>query len=95
MRNHYRKPRRRNTSERVVIEQGGRGATYHHKTGFSVYKLGWYPPHSVLAGQQSRMFLDHVDTLEEALQKFPTAEVLPGTSYQPPDLSHLPDDTDY
>lgn len=95
MRNSYRKPRRRNTRERIVIEQGGKGATYHHTTGFSIYKLDWYPPHSVLAGQQRRTFLDHVETVEEALEKFPTAEVIPGTTYQPPFLNHLPDGPDY
>lgn len=90
-----RRPPRRNTSARFVIEQGGRGATYRHTEGYTVYKLDFYPANSVLSGQQRRTFIDRYKTLEEALQAYPQAEPVPGTTYQPPDLSHLPDDTDY
>ena len=69
--------------------------TYHKTTGFTVYGLGTYPRSSVLAGQQRRTFLDSFATLEEAQAKFPNAKLVPGTTYQAPDLSHLPDDGDY
>lgn len=78
-----------------VIEQGGRGMTYCHLTGFTVYELGTYPRGSVLAGQQSRRWLDHFDTLIEAQAAYPKAVLIGGTSYTAPNLSHLPDDSDY
>jgi hypothetical protein len=77
-----------------TIEPGGRGATYRRVAGFTVYGHGTYPRHSVLAGQPLRRFEDHFDTLEEARAKFPTARLIPGTTYAPADLSHLPDDGD-
>ena len=79
--------------ERYVIEQGGRGMTYLHRDGFTVYGLGVYPGWSVLAGQQRRRWLDRFDTLEEAQAKYPTAELIGGTSYCPPVLDHLPDNS--
>jgi len=78
----------------TVIEPGGRGATYHHATGFSVYRLDTYPRTSVLAGQQRRVFVDHYQTLAEAQAANPGARLLAGTSYQAPSLHHLSDDGD-
>lgn len=83
------------TKSRKVIEHGGRGMTYRRTTGFTVYELSVYPRSSVLAGQQCRKFLDFYDTLEEAKKAHPDAKLIPGTSYQAPDLSHLPDGPDY
>ena len=60
-RNHSRG--RRNQTERFTIEPGGRGATYHHTEGFTLYKLDWYPRGSVLEGQQRRTFVDRYKTL--------------------------------
>lgn len=85
---------RRPAADRFVIERGGRGMTYRHADGFTVYQLGTYPRGSVLAGQQSRRFVNRFDTLEAARAAHPTAQLLAGTSYQTPDLSHLPDDED-
>lgn len=85
---------RRDKTEQV-IEQGGRGATYCDHEGFTVYELGTYPRSSVLAGQQSRRWMDHFTTLEEAQKAYPKAHLIGGTSYAPPSLNHLPDDEDY
>lgn len=82
-------------SDYYVIEPGGRGATYRHTTGYTVYKMGVYPRHSVLAGQVSRTWMDRFETVDEAKAKYPTAELIAGTSYSPPYLGHLPDDGDY
>jgi len=75
-----------------VIESGGRGMTYRRDDGFTVYRLDVHPSSSVLAGQQRRTFIDHFDTLADAQRAHPTALAIVGTSYQPPDLSHLPDE---
>ena len=62
---------------------------------WTIYSLGVYPSHSVLAGQQKRTFIDSFETLEQAKEQYPTAIVNSnGTSYRAPDLSHLPDDGD-
>jgi len=77
-----------------VIEQASRGATYQHdENTFTVYELGVYPRSSVLAGQQSRTFLDSFNSLAEAQKVYPDAEFTPGqSSYREPYLGHLPDD---
>jgi len=81
-------------SARLVIEPGGRGMTYRHTDGYTVYALDTYPRHSVLAGQQRRTFVDRYDTLAAAQAAHPTATLIAGTSYQPPSLDHLSDDGD-
>jgi hypothetical protein len=54
--------------------------------------FGWdeYPPHSVLAGQPRRNWLDSFETLELAQAKYPHAQ--PSNAYTDPQvsLSHLP-----
>lgn len=77
----------------IRIEFPSRGATYC-KREFGVYQYDEHPRGSVLEGQTRRRFLDSFDTLEEAKAKYPDAKQS-GCGYQPPDLSHLPDDTDY
>jgi len=77
-----------------TIEPGGRGATYAHADGFTVYGHGVYGRYSVLAGQDLRRFEGHFPTLEAAKAAFPKATVIEGTSYTPVSLSHLPDDED-
>lgn len=77
-----------------TIEEASHGETYRNAKGtFTVYQIGTYSRSSVLAGQQSRRFLDTYDSLEAAQAAHPTAEVQ-GSSYQPPSLGHLPDDGD-
>lgn len=76
-----------------TIEQGSRGATYQNGADtFTVYEIGTYPRHSVLAGQESRRFIDSYDSLEAAKAAHPTAEPIDGSTYREPALSHLPDD---
>lgn len=83
------------SSERLTIEPQ-RGATYSRNC-FAVYKLGVYPRSSVLAGRQSRKFVEGgFATIEEAQAKYPNA--MPRhSSFIPTDemVRHLPDDTDY
>lgn len=78
----------------VRIEYPSQGATYT-RWQYGVYEYGVYPRHSVLAGQQQRVFLDSYDTLEEAQRAYPNAQIASDTGYTPPSLEHLPDDGDY
>lgn len=73
-----------------TIERG-RGATYNSGK-WTVYQHGTYPRHSVLAGQPQRIWVESYDSLGEAQKAFPGATVIEGTTYQPPNLSHLTDD---
>ncbi len=73
-----------------TIERG-RGATYHNND-FVVYQHDVYPRNSVLAGQHRRTWKESYTTLEEAKTAWPTAKVIAGTTYAPPDLSHLPEE---
>lgn len=81
--------------ERFTIEMG-RGATYCNGR-WTVYRHTTYPRHSVLAGQPCRTFIDSYDSLELARAAYPQARVLDngGTTYMPPDLTHLSDREDY
>lgn len=85
-----------------TIEHASHGATYAHAEGtYTVYEISTYPRSSVLAGQQRRVFLDSFSegtpeqNLAAARKAYPNAELISGTTYREPDLSHLPDDTDY
>lgn len=78
-----------------TIEQGSRGATYQNDMDtWTVYEIGTYPRSSVLAGQQSRTWLDEFKSLEEAKAAYPDAELINGTTYREPSLNHLPDEGD-
>jgi len=85
----------RRTKEDVRIEYPSRGATYSRPV-YGVYRYGVYPRHSVLAGQESRTFLDSFPTLEEAKTAYPGAYVAAGCGYRDIDtmVAHLPDDGD-
>jgi hypothetical protein len=78
---------------RMTIELG-RGATYSNRR-YTVYRLDRYPRGSVLQGQQRRTWVNQFHTIEAAQAAYPTAEIIAGTTYQEPYLSHLPEDDDY
>jgi len=81
------------TKQDLTIELG-RGATYvSHE--FMVYEHSTYERTSVLAGQPKRVYLNSFETVEEAQKAYPTAQVINGSTYAPPNLSHLRDDEDY
>lgn len=86
----------KSTNDRLVIEQGSRGATYQNDMNtYTVYAIGRYGRGSVLAGQQRRQWMDEFKSLEEAQKAYPTAKFTPNqSSYQEPNLSHLPADGD-
>ena len=71
----------------------GRGATYESDE-YTVYRHGEYPKYSVLAGQPKRTFVDSFETLAEAVEKYPDAEVLDdgGSTYVEMNLNYLPDE---
>jgi hypothetical protein len=80
--------------KRKVIEFPSVGATYNRQE-YGVYEYDTYPEYSVLAGQTRRSFIESFPTLKKARYFHPDAEWLRVPGYEPPDLSHLPDDTDY
>ena len=86
-----------NATKRKTIEFASHGATYRNRAGYSVYEHSEYPRSSVLAGQPCRRFVQRFETLDAAQRAHPDATFLGHegqTTYQPPDLSHLPDDGD-
>jgi len=50
------------------------------QVGYAVYGHGTYKHSSVLAGQARRSFQDAFDSVEEALQEYPEAEVRGGST---------------
>ncbi len=52
----------------MTIENGKYG-------GYSVYKFGIYNRNSVLAGQTFKQFIDNFDSIEEAQDAFPEADL--------------------
>ena len=88
-----RQPVRREAPEDIRIEYPSAGATYSRNV-YGVYKYGTYGRGSVLAGQQSRQFLATYETLEEATEAYPGAQLC-GCGYQEPYLNHLSEDSDY
>lgn len=75
------------------IEYPSVGATYR-RAEYGVYEYDTYPESSVLAGQERRTFIASYETLEEAQEEHPDAELVGWTGYQPPYLKHLPDGPD-
>ena len=69
-------------STELTIEAGKYG-------GFTVYQWGVYPRSSVLAGQESKTFIDNFPTLEQAQAAYPDAIVghRDANNY----FDHLPD----
>jgi hypothetical protein len=92
-RNSNRQPKAPKAPEQR-IEFPSRGATYCTQE-YGVYEYSTYGRGSVLAGQQRRVFLGSYLTEAEAKAAFPDATPAEGCGYRAPDLSHLPDDTDY
>ena len=95
MRNYRAARRRREVKPYKTIEFASRRATYRHRDGYTVYQIDEYPSSSVLAGQQRRSFLDTYPTLAEAKAAYPDVQLIEGTTYRSPDLSHLSDDGGY
>ena len=75
--------------EELTIEQSRNGCGL----GWNVYTWGTYPDSSVLAGQTKTQFVDSFNTLEEAQEKYPEAEV--GYRDAHNYFDHLPDTPDY
>jgi hypothetical protein len=72
------------SKEYKTIEHASHGETYQHAEGtYTVYAIGTYPRHSVLAGQQSRRFVDVFESEKAAREAHPTAILVVGTTYQP------------
>ena len=67
-----------------TIEPDGRG-------GFIAYEWGQYPSHSVLAGQTMKTYRRGYDTLLEAQEAYPNAEVLDFIREAGNSVDHLPD----
>jgi hypothetical protein len=61
-------------------------------SGYVVYGHGEYGPSSVLAGQAKRQWLGHFDTLEEAQEEWPEAEVTEWSTRVDPVVPDLPPD---
>jgi hypothetical protein len=61
----------------------------------NIYGWGTYEPHSVLAGQPKKVFIDTFDTLDDALRAFPDAQG--GGKFTDPQVSlnHLPGEDDF
>ncbi len=78
------------TKKRNLTVERGRGATYRNEK-FVVYEHSVYPRHSVLAGQDRRVWIEEYETLADAQRAYPTAVWIPGTTFRHPDLSHLSD----
>jgi hypothetical protein len=85
--------RRKAKGPDVRIEYPSTGATYS-RNEYGVYEYGTYPRHSVLAGMESRTFLDSFKTLDEAKAAFPEASVITGSCFAPLNLDFLPDEDD-
>ena len=71
----------------------GRGETYSNDQ-FTVYEHGVYPRGSVLAGRDSRKWMDDFPTLEEAKAAYPKAEVCCGTTFRHDPMLDLPCEDD-
>ena len=74
----------------IRIEYPSQGCTYL-RAEYGIYEYTTFGRGSVLEGQERRCFLASFPTLAEAQAAFPSAEVT-GACYNPPDLSHLPDE---
>tara|TARA_R110002020_G_scaffold407051_1_gene617154 strand:+ start:120 stop:395 length:276 start_codon:yes stop_codon:yes gene_type:complete len=59
---------------------------------FSVFGWGTYERSSVLAGQQRKTMVDDFDTVAEAVNAYPKADVMDGrVAPAPVSVMHLPD----
>lgn len=75
------------TQELIIVPEHG---------SFTVKDTGdRYPSDSVLAGQTMVKFVDSFDTLEEAQQAYPDAQLTHALLQPQNSVNHLPDDSDY
>jgi len=58
---------------------------------YTVYEWGVYPRDSVLAGQTRKSFLNSFETLPEATQAYPKADVMSHQVSAGNTVDHLPD----
>ena len=66
------------SKEYKTIEHASHGETYQHAEGtYTVYAIGTY------RGQQSRRFIDVLESEKAAREAHPTAILVVGTTYQP------------
>lgn len=79
--------------EDIRIEYPAAGATYNRPV-FGVYQYSVYPRSSVLPGQIRRQFLRSFDTVEQAREIYPGAEIT-SSCYQPVYVDHLSAEGDY
>jgi hypothetical protein len=62
----------------------------HSEEGYDAYEWGTYPRNSVLAGQDRKSFKGSYDTLEQAQEAHPDAEVSQGRVSANNSVDHLP-----
>lgn len=65
-----------------------------YDSSFSVYGWSTYPRHSVLAGQDRKVFIDSYDTLAEAQAAYPQATMSSKWIEPQVSLNHLPGEGD-
>ena len=65
--------------------------SYADENHVTVYGWGIYPQSSVLAGQQSKTFLDQFSSVGHALGEYPQAEVMEYPVDAGNTFNHLPD----
>ena len=70
-------------------------ALYGDEDAVVVYGWGVYPRSSVLAGQQSKKYMDQYASVELALKDYPNAEVLDHIAEAGNTFDHLSDTPDY
>ena len=76
----------------VIVSESDGG----YARSFVIKDIGTkYPENSVLAGQTRIQFVDSFDTLEEAKEAYPSAELTHKLLMPVNTFDHLPDDTDY
>jgi len=65
--------------------------SYGEENAVVVYGWGIYPQSSVLAGQESKSWLDQFSSVESALKKYPKAEIMDHSVDAGNTFNHLPD----
>ena len=71
-----------------TIEPANR--SYGDENAVIVYAWGVYPPSSVLAGQQSKKYMDEYASVELALKAYPDAMAMEHTVSANNTVDHLP-----
>ena len=65
-------------------------SSYGDENAVIVYAWGVYPPSSVLAGQQSKKYMDEYASVELALKAYPDAMAMEHTVSANNTVDHLP-----